>query len=471
MNPLPVVAIIGRPNVGKSTLFNRLTRSRRAVVDETPGVTRDRLYGEGEAFGKPFRLIDTSGLDAAFKDDINRAAQVQSELAIDEADIIVFMLDGADGINQVDQEIADRLHRTAKPVVLVANKLESLQKGRMDEAWELRLGEPLPISAIHGTQVGDLLERLNELLPAMPAEDDEEEPEDEVIRVAVVGRPNVGKSSLVNAIIGEERSIVSDVAGTTRDAIDTPFEHQGQQYVLVDTAGIRRKAKVEEALEYYTVLRSIEAIERAQVVILCIDARDGLTAQDKRIAGMAHEHGRGLVLVVNKWDLLLEWLADRENSTHEVSEILDRRLYRTTARTAARDYAKALRQDVPFISYAPVIVTVAIAAEGVDKVLAETALVAEHHSFRVPTPELNRTVREAVDARPPSRHGKKLKLLYATQVRVRPPTFVFFVNDPELVHFSFERYLENRLRETYNFEGTPLRLVWRARRDGEDEPA
>ncbi len=466
MNRQMVVAVIGRPNVGKSTLFNRLTRSRQAVVDDTPGVTRDRLYGEGDAFGRPFTLIDTSGLDALFKDDISASAQAQTELAIEEADIIVFMLDGAEGVNRVDQEIADRLHRCEKPVLLVANKLESLGKSSLDGVWDLRLGEALPISAVHGTQVGDLLERLHDLLPE--PEEEPAEADDEVIRVAVVGRPNVGKSSLVNAILGEERSIVSDIAGTTRDAIDTPFSRDGQEFVLVDTAGIRRQAKVKEALEYYTVLRSMEAIERSDVTVLCLDAPDGATAQDKRIAGMADEKGRGLVVVVNKWDLLQKWIHDRDGSGIEPSEIVERRMLRANPRTVGREYAAMLRHELQFAPYAPIILTTAINATGVDKVLSETVLVAEHHAFRVPTPELNRVVRELVDKRQPSHRGHKLKVLYATQVRVKPPTFVFFVNDPELVHFSFERYLENRLRAAYNFEGTPIRLLWRARREEED---
>lgn len=469
MQPLPVVAIVGRPNVGKSTLFNRLTGSRSAVVEDTPGVTRDRLYGEGEAFGKRFRVIDTGGLDAAFRDDISTAAQVQSQLAIDEADIIVFLLDGQEGVTLTDEEIAQRLRRADKPVVLVANKLESLKLGNLDAVWDLRLGEALPISAIHGTQVGDLLEKLHELLPDTPDEDEEDD--DPAIKIAVVGRPNVGKSSLVNAILEEERSIVSDVAGTTRDAIDTRFTRGDQEYVLVDTAGIRKKAKVKEALEYYTVLRAMDAISRSNVVVLCLDALDGLTAQDQRIAGMAHEQGKGLILLANKWDLLLEWLDDRENSPHEIDGDLDRRLFRTTTRTAARDYTKALRIDAPFTAYAPLLLTCALTGSGVDKVLAEAKLVAEHHAFRIPTPDLNNLIREAVDERPPSRHGKPLKVLYATQVRVQPPTFVFFVNDPDLVHFSFERFVENRLRAKYNFEGTPLKLIWRPRHDEDDARA
>ncbi|MBI2301528.1 MAG: ribosome biogenesis GTPase Der, partial [Armatimonadetes bacterium] len=386
MHRLPVVAVIGRPNVGKSTLFNRLIGSRRAVVDDTPGVTRDRLYGQGEAFGREFRVVDTGGLDAAFGDDISAAAQMQTRIAIDEADVIVFVLDGQEGVSSVDHEVADGLRKSGKPVILVANKLESLKLGQLDAIWDLRLGEALPISALHGTQVGDLLERLHELLPDTPEED---EPDDEAVRVAVVGRPNVGKSSLINAILGEERLVVADRPGTTRDAVDTAFERDGQPYVLVDTAGIRRKAKVTEALEYYCVLRAMDAIERSHVAVLVLDARDGFTDQDKRIAGIAHEAGRGLILAVNKWDLFLTYLDDREKSGIEIGEEIDRRVYRATRRTATREYAKALRDIVPFCAYAPVIFTAAIHRDGVAKVLAETNLVAEHHAFRIPTAELN----------------------------------------------------------------------------------
>ncbi len=467
MHRTPVVAIVGRPNVGKSTLFNRLTGSRRAVVDDTPGVTRDRLYGEGEAFGRPFRVVDTSGLDSAFGDDISALAQTQAQIAIDEADVVLFMLDGQEGVTKVDHEIADLLRRGGRPIVLVANKLESLQRGQLDGVWDLRLGEALPISALHGTQVGDLIEQLHNLLPE-PIEPSEEPDEDGIVKVAVVGRPNVGKSSLINAMLGEERVIVSAIAGTTRDAIDTPFERAGQPFVLIDTAGIRRKAKVTAALEYYCNLRAMDAIARCDVAICTLAALDGPTHQDKRIIGMAHEAGRGVILAVNQWDLLQVWLADRENSPHEISPELDQRLFRSTAKTVLRDYAKVLRDALPFCAYAPIIMTTAIRGVGVGKLLDEAQLIAEHHAFRVATGDLNRVIREVLDQRPPqTRHGKRLKLLYATQVRAKPPTFVLFVNDAELVHFSFERFLENQLRERYNFEGTPVRLLWRTRREDE----
>jgi GTP-binding protein len=468
MQPLPVVAIVGRPNVGKSVLFNRLTKTRQALVDDQPGVTRDRLYGVGEAFGKNFRLIDTGGLDNAFRDDISAAAAAQSDLAIDEADLIVFLLDGQEGVSGVDHEIADRLRRSGKPVILAANKLESLKKSDIDAAWDLGLGEPMPISALHGTQVGDLLDRIHEALPDVPDEDEEEDDDSGVIKIAVVGRPNVGKSSLVNAILGEERTIVSEIPGTTRDAIDTAFERGGQPFLLVDTAGMRRKARVKEALEYYSVLRAMDAIDRCDITVLVLDAIDGVTEQDKRIAGMAHEAGRGLILVVNKWDLLLEHLADRHNRPHNLDDEMDRRLFRADARSAPREYARGVRIDLPFCQYAPVIMTNASRGAGVDKVLEETTLVAEHHAFRVGTPELNNFLREVLDAHPQQHHGQRLKVFYATQARVKPPTFALFVNDPELAHFSTERFIENRLREAYGFEGTPLRLRFRSRREDEE---
>jgi len=358
---------------------------------------------------------------------------------------------------------------SGKPVVLVANKLESFKKGDIDDAWGLLLGEPLPISALHGTQVGDLLERLFDLMPAQPSDDEDLETDDETVKIAVVGRPNVGKSSLVNAILGEERVIVSDISGTTRDAIDTPFERGGQKFMLIDTAGIRRKAKVHQALEYYSVLRAIDAIERCDVVVLVIDAIEGVTDQDKRIAGMSEKAGKGLVLVVNKWDHLLGYLDDRRNYPRRLDDEMDRRLFRADKRSAPREYAKAMRIELPFCQYASVIYTNAKDAQGVDKVLEETALVAEHHAFRIPTPDLNQLLREVLDAHPQQHHGKRLKVMYATQPRVKPPTFVFFVNDPELVHFSTERFIENRLREVFNFEGTPLRCKWRARREDDDD--
>jgi len=457
----PTVAIVGRPNVGKSTLFNRLARERIAVVESTPGVTRDRLYAEAEAFGRPYTLIDTGGIDPYETDEIKSLARWQAEIAIEEADILIFVVDGREGLTPADYEVADLLRRTRKPVLLVVNKMESDRHTFADDAYSLRLGEFFRISALHGTGMGDLVEALSQYLPEAPAEEEEAE---EAIRVAVVGRPNVGKSSLVNAILGEERVIVSPIPGTTRDAIDTRFTRGGQEYVLIDTAGMRRKSKVRESLEYYSVLRSVKAIQRCDVALVMLDALDGVTEQDKRIAGLAHEAGCGVILVVNKWDRLRDHLSG--DPTASLAPDLEVRLFRRKRETLLQDYTRALRNELLFLDYAPVLFTIATRGEGVGRVLEEIRLVAEHHALRVPTGELNRIFREAVAHTPPPTHqGKPVKLLYATQARVKPPTIVLFVNHPEGMHFSYQRYLENRLREAINFEGTPVRLLLRARRE------
>jgi len=460
----PIVAIVGRPNVGKSMLFNRLARQRIAVVEDTPGVTRDRLYAEAEAFGKPFTVVDTGGIDPLERDELKARARWHAEIAIEEADLLIFVVDGREGLTAIDYEVAKILRRTDKPVIPVANKMEGSKNTALEETYALRLGEFIPISALHGLNTGELLEALADHLP-----EGREEPAegDSAIRVAVVGRPNVGKSSLVNRILGEERVIVSDIPGTTRDAIDTRFTRGGQEFVFIDTAGIRRKAKVQEALEYFCVLRAIQAIERCDVALVLLNALEGVTDQDKRIAGLAHEAGKGLILLVNKWDLM------RANLRGEVAldPDLDAKLYKRTARTLLQDYTRLVRHELVFLPYAPIIFTCATQGEGMGKVLEEVRWVAEHHAFRAPTGELNRVIREAVDSRPPPSHkGQALKILYATQVRVKPPTIVLFVNDPERLHFSYARYLENRLREAFNFEGTPLRLIPRARREEEPRP-
>lgn len=460
----PTVAIVGRPNVGKSTLFNRLARERIAVVESTPGVTRDRLYADAEAFGRPYTLIDTGGIDPHETDEIKSLARWQAEIAIEEADILIFVVDGREGLTPADYEVADLLRRTRKPVLLVVNKMESDRNTFADDAYALRLGEFFSISALHGTGVGDLVEALSRHLPEAPAEEEEE---DQAIRVAVVGRPNVGKSSLVNAILGEERVIVSPIPGTTRDAIDTRFTRNDQDYVLIDTAGMRRKSKVRESLEYYSVLRSVKAIQRCDVAVVMFEALEGVTEQDKRIAGLAHESGCGVILVVNKWDRLRAHLSG--DPTASLSPDLEVRLFRRKRETLLQDYTRALRQELLFLDYAPVLFTTASRGEGVGRVLEEIRLVAEHHALRVPTGELNRIFREAVAHTPPPTHkGKPVKIFYATQARVKPPTIVLFVNHPEGMHFSYQRYLENRLREAINFEGTPVRLLLRARREKEE---
>ncbi|MCL5801700.1 MAG: ribosome biogenesis GTPase Der [Gammaproteobacteria bacterium] len=449
--PKPIVAIVGRPNVGKSTLFNRLSGRRIANVEPTPGVTRDRLYADCEWFGHPFVLIDTGGIQldkAAFTEEIRQ----QVDFAINEANVILFLVDGRDGMTHIDYDIAEILRRTGKPLVLVVNKVES--KRREEEATEfyaLGLGEPFTISALHGQDVDFMLDRVVELLPPPPevVDDDEEE---ERLHVAIVGRPNVGKSSLLNAIINEERAIVSDIAGTTRDALDIHYDWDGTPFTFIDTAGIRRKSKVEEDVEYYSVVRAFGAIDRCDVVIMMIDATEGVTDQDKRIAGYAHENGRGLVIAVNKWD-------ERLNITRREMDLTDGGQVGTKERQAlVKEFTDSVRYELIFANYAPVVFISALKHKGVEELLRTVTEVAEQHAMRIPTGELNRLIAEATFERPVSRRGKMLKIYYVTQVRVKPPTFVLFVNDPELVHFSIERYLENQIRQRFSLEGTPVRI-------------
>ena len=450
--PKPIVAIVGRPNVGKSTLFNRLTGRRIAIVEPTPGVTRDRLYEDCEWFGHPFVLIDTGGIQlekAPFAEQIRQ----QADFAMSEAHVIIFLVDGREGLTYLDYEIADILRRTGKPVVLVVNKVES--KRREEDAIEfyaLGFDDPFTISALHGMDVDFMLDRIVELLPPPPKvlDDDEEE---ERLHVAIVGRPNVGKSSLLNAILAEERAIVSDIAGTTRDALDIHYQWNETAFTLTDTAGIRRKSKVEEDIEYYSVVRAFGAIDRCDVAVVMIDALDGVTDQDKRIAGYAHENGRGIVFVVNKWDEKL----NRERQAQGL--VADNRQLGTTERHALLKKAtEDVRHELIFANYAPIVFLSALKHKGIDDLLTTIIGVSEQHAMRIPTSELNRVIAEATYDRPVSRRGRQLKIYYCTQVRVKPPTFVLFVNDPELVHFSTERYLENQLRERFSLEGTPIRI-------------
>ncbi len=434
----PVVAIVGRPNVGKSTLFNRLTRTRLAIIEDTPGVTRDRLYQDAEWNGIRFTLIDTGGLDLDSEDDILSKVRGQVQVAIEEADVILFLCDGRAGVTAEDMEIAQRLRRSKKEVLLAVNKIENFDRAEdVYEFYQLGLGDPYPISANQGLNTGDLLDRLAELLGAVP----EEAYEPDVIRIAVVGRPNVGKSSLVNAILGQERTIVSDVPGTTRDAIDTPFERDGRRYSVIDTAGMRRKSKVAEAsTERYSVIRSLRAVDRSDVVLVVLNAAEGLIEQDKKIAGYAHEQGKGVILAVNKWDLV-----EKDDRTAAVME-------------------KAIRSELLFLQYAPVIFVSALTKQRVSRILDLVVDAAEQNALRVSTGVLNEIVRDAVRRNPPpTDKGKRLKILYVTQSGVKPPTFVLFVNDPELVHFSYERYLENQIRACFGFEGTPIRFVIKKR--------
>jgi len=436
-----ILAIVGRPNVGKSTLFNRIVGGRAAVVDAQPGVTRDRLYRDTEWAGVPFTLIDTGGI-ATVDDDMAARVTAQARRAIEEADVIIFLLDGQTGILPEDREVAAILRRSAKPVIVAVNKVDRFdQPLPTPEFYELGFGEPIPVSAREGLNVGDLLDEAVSLLPAEEtgAAVGDEEP----TAVAIIGRPNVGKSSLLNALLGEERVIVSDVPGTTRDAVDTFLTRGERRYVFIDTAGIRRKNRISEPLERYSVQRAQKAINRADVALLVLDARDGVTAQDQRIAGLAEEAGRGIVIVVNKWDLV-----------EKTTGTMDR-------------YREAVLRELSFIDYAPVVFLSALTGRRVATVFPAIDRVREEFNRRVPTADLNRLLQDAfMAAPPPSARGRRLKLFYATQAAVRPPTFVLFVNDPELATKAYRRYLENRLRRAWGFTGTPVRIVWRRRQAG-----
>ena len=449
----PIVAIVGRPNVGKSTLFNRLAGERLAITDEVPGTTRDRLYAEAEWGGVSFILVDTGGLEVQssklkaqkkLEDDLAAQVQAQAQMAIAEADVILFLVDVKDGLTTSDEEVAQVLHRSAKPVLLVVNKADNrpLREAAV-EFYALGLGEPYPISALHGTGTGDLLDQVVGAFPV-----GEEEEEVEAVKIAIVGRPNVGKSSLLNMILGQERAIVHEAPGTTRDAIDTPMEWEGQPLVLIDTAGIRKRGRIQRGVEKYSVLRALKAIDRADVVLLLLDAVDGVTAQDAHIAGYILEEAKSVVVVVNKWDLV-------EKACTEPS--------RSNAGTM-RAFEQHVRTTLRFLDYVPVLFVSALTGQRVDQVLPTALRVQEERLVRIPTAELNRILQEAVARHaPPSKAGKRLKFYYVTQAAVDPPTFLFFVNDPRLMHFSYERYLENQLREHYGFLGTPLRLSFRKR--------
>jgi len=455
MNPKPLVAIVGRPNVGKSTLFNRIAGRRIAIVEETPGITRDRIYADCEWEGKPFTLIDTGGLQTE-SGELARQVRNQAQLAIEEASVILFTVDAKEGLNALDYEIAELLRRTGKPVLLVANKVES--RGRLDQAQEfysLALGEPIAVSSIHGMDIDVLLDKLAALLPQPePAPADEE-----AIHIAVVGRPNVGKSLLVNALVGEERAIVAEQPGTTRDSLDTRFSWDHQQIVLIDTAGIRRKSKVRLSFEYYAVLRAFAAIDRCDVSLLLIDGPQGVTDQDQRIGGHADEQGRAQVVVVNKWDLVQRAAAAAKEKGM---------LAPAENRSLMQDFARQARTQFTFMEYAPIVFISALERWGLEDLMRTAVAAAEQHSMRVATPDLSRVVREAVQEHPLTIKGKPLRIYYATQPRVRPPTFVLFANDPELVHFSYLRYLENRIRKQFGLEGTPVRLIVRESK-GEDK--
>ncbi len=447
---IPVVAIVGRTNVGKSMLFNRLAGKRVAVVEDQPGVTRDRLYARVELANRPALLVDTGGLAGGDEEALWSAVEGQALRALEAADVLIVMVDGREGPVSLDHEIADLVRRSGKPYVLVANKMEP-RAADSEPFLDLRLGAPVDISALQGDGVLELEEALEPLLP--PAEPELEAAE-RPTRIAIVGRPNVGKSSLLNAIVGEERVIVSPEPGTTRDAVDTQFAMGGEDFVLVDTAGLRKKARVKASTEYYSNLRAIRAIEEADVVLVVLEACEGVVEQDQRIAGFAHEAGRAAVLVGNKWDLMLARVEARN----------EEKLTARNRRVLEQDFERAARSRLVFLDYADLVLCSATEGWGVDRILDTAVRAAREYEKRISTGELNRFIMEAVDRRPPpTRKGRQLKIYYGTQTTVRPPTIVLFVNDPALMHWSYERYLVNQLRRAFGFRGTPLRVLVRQR--------
>lgn len=434
-----VVAIVGRPNVGKSTLFNKLTGTRMSIVDDTPGVTRDRIYGECEWLNRKFMLVDTGGIEPASDDIILKQMKRQAQLAIDSADVILFVTDLRSGMVATDEEVASILIKSGKPVILVVNKCDSVGEVPLElyEFYNLGLGDPFPVSSIHGHGTGDLLD---EVLKHLPEESEKEEDEEDAIKVAVIGKPNVGKSSLVNAVLGEDRMIVSDIAGTTRDATDSVVENEYGKFIFIDTAGLRRKSKVYDQIEKYSVIRARMAVERARVCVIMIDATEGFTEQDSKVAGIAHEMGKGCIIAVNKWDAV-----EKDGTTMDKKR-------------------KKLMQDFAFMSYAPIIFISAKEGIRLDRLFELIMFVDEQNSMRISTGKLNEILAEATArVQPPSDKGRHLKIYYVTQASTRPPTFVYFVNDAELFHYSYQRYLDNRIREVFGLEGTPTRTIVRER--------
>ena len=438
----PIVAIVGRPNVGKSTFFNKVVGRRISIVEDTPGVTRDRIIAEAEWTGHHFFVIDTGGIEPDSKEIIPAQMRMQAELAMDMADVILFLVDGRDGLTTADEEVGAMLRRKGKDVILVANKIDTAKMpDHYYDFYELGLGEPFAISSTNQLGLGDLLDEIVSRFPEKSmAEDDEDD-----IKIAVIGKPNVGKSSIVNAFVGEERVIVSDIAGTTRDSIDTPFEKDGVKYTLIDTAGIRRRSKVTDDVEKFSVVRAVAAIERCDVALLVIDATEGVTEQDKKIAGIAHEAGKGIIVVVNKWDLVA-----KETNT-------------------MRDFERRVKGEMVFMSYAPVLFTSALKGQRLPQVLETARSVAEMRAMRVSTGQLNNLIQDAMMMNnPPSDKGRRLKIYYVTQVGVKPPLFSFQVNDRELMHFSYSRYLENKIRDAYSFAGTSIKFVFREKGEKDD---
>ena len=434
----PVVAIVGRPNVGKSTLFNRFIGNRTAIVEDEPNITRDRIYGSVKWMERSFTLIDTGGIELGEDDVIKNQTKKQAELAIEEADVIMFVVDGREGMTSLEEEIADILRRSQTPIIPVINKIENF-KNVEEITWEfysLGFGEPTPISAEHGKNTGNLLDKVVENLP----EEAEQADQDDMLNIAIVGKPNVGKSSLVNYIIGQERVIVSDIPGTTRDAIDTVVEIEDIKYNLIDTAGLRRKARVKESVEYYSNIRSIRAIERADAVLMMIDATEGITEQDKKISGYAHDHGKPIVMAVNKWDLI-----EKDDRTMEY-------------------YRDEIYYELKFLNYAPITFISALTGTRVEEAMELLDYVVDQSAQRVKTGILNEVIQEAVQLRqPPSKKGKSIKIFYASQVEVKPPKLIFFVNEPDLMHFAYERYLKNVIRENFGFIGNPIKIILKKR--------
>ncbi len=433
-----IVAIVGRPNVGKSTLFNVLAGKRISIVEDTPGVTRDRIYADCSWLDKEFTLIDTGGIEPDSKDIILSQMREQAQLAIDMADVIIFMVDRATGMVDSDNKVADMLRRSGKPVILVVNKVDSPSKMMADiyEFYNLGIGDPWPVSSANRTGIGDMLDEVVKYFP----EDSSSEEEDDAVRVAIVGKPNVGKSSIINRLIGQNRVIVSDIAGTTRDAIDTRIVWHGKEYVFIDTAGIRRKNKIKETLEHYMIARSVGAVDRADITILVIDATEGVTEQDAKIAGIAHERGKAVIIAVNKWDLV-------EKDNQSVKKFTDK-----------------VRQVLSFLPYAELVFVSAETGQRLVKLYEMIDMVHDNQNLRIQTGVLNEIIAEAcIMQQPPSDKGRSLRIYYGTQAGVCPPTFVLFVNDKKLMHFSYQRYIENRIRDAFGFRGTPLKFVIRER--------
>lgn len=438
----PIVAIVGRPNVGKSTLFNALAGEKIAIVQDTPGVTRDRLYADITWLDKQFSLIDTGGIEMNTNDVILSHMRAQAEIAIDTANVIIFITDVKQGVTDADYHVADMLRKSGKPVVLVVNKVDNFDKYSADvfEFYNLGIGDPTPISASSKLGIGDMLDRVLEYLNKYNLEEEE----DERPKVAIIGKPNVGKSSLINRIVGEDRCIVSDIAGTTRDAIDTDVKWNGKEFVFIDTAGLRRKNKIKEEIERYSIIRTVAAVERADIAVLLIDAVEGVTEQDAKIAGIAHDRGKGMIIAVNKWDAI-------EKDTH-----------------TANKFTNKIREILSFVPYAQVVYISALTGQRITKLFETLEAVIQNHQLRVATGVLNEILAEAVAMQqPPTDKGKRLKLYYMTQVSIKPPTFVIFVNDKKLMHFSYERYIENKIREAFGFSGTPIKIFIRERKGKE----